>query len=49
MIDGLDSYYQRIINNTQQHRLKRNAAKHYKQYENYNYITYTVICVSYRI
>ena len=29
MIDGLDSYYQRIINNTQQHRLKRNAAKHY--------------------
>ena len=30
MIDGLDSYYQRIINNTQQHRLKRNAAKHYQ-------------------
>lgn len=28
MIDGLDSYYQRIINNKQHYRLKRNAAKH---------------------
>lgn len=27
----------------------RLATKHYKQYENYNYITYTVICVSDRI
>ena len=23
--------------------------KHYKQYEDYNYITYTVICISDRI
>ena len=30
MIDGLDSYYQRIINNKQHYRLKRNAAKHYQ-------------------
>lgn len=27
----------------------RLAAKHYKQYEDYNYITYTVICISDRI
>lgn len=27
----------------------RLSAKHYKQYENYNYITYTVICISDRI
>ena len=25
------------------------ATKHYKQYEDYNYITYTVICISDRI
>ena len=29
MIDELDSYYQRIINNKQHHHLKRNAAKRY--------------------
>ncbi len=38
-----------FINNKQHYRLKRNAAKHYKQYEDYNYITYTVICISDRI
>ena len=27
----------------------RLAATHYKQYEDYNYITYTVICISDRI
>jgi hypothetical protein len=27
----------------------RLSAEHYKQYEDYNYITYTVICISDRI
>ncbi len=39
----------KLATNKQLHRLKRNAAKYYKQYEDYNYITYTVICISDRI